>query len=119
MQSISLPPKINAGWHRWIGRLDKDVSRMRKHYFAENDLVFFRQFSHKSQMDKETALKNLLQRCFDARMHVYEICDMAGVSRATPSRWKAKPESIGVKSLEKLEAILDALESGKIKKGAQ
>ena len=60
-------------------------------------------------MDKETALKTLLQRCFDARMPVYELCDLAKVSRATPSRWKAKPSSINPKTLGKMEAALDAI----------
>ena len=57
-------------------------------------------------MDKHTALAALLQRCFDARLPVYELCDLAKVSRATPSRWKSRPESISAKTLGKLEDAL-------------
>lgn len=66
-----------------------------------------------SIMDKQTALANLLQRCFDARLPVYQLCDLAGVSRATPSRWKLKPSSINPTTLGKLEAELDKIEAGK------
>jgi hypothetical protein len=62
-------------------------------------------------MDKQTALTALLQRCFDARMPVYRLCDMAKVSRSTPSRWKANPSSISVATLEKLEAKLEEYEA--------
>ncbi len=61
-------------------------------------------------MDKQAALTALLQRCFDARLPVYELCDMAKVSRATVSRWKARPDSITTRPLAKLEAALDTLE---------
>jgi transcriptional regulator with XRE-family HTH domain len=61
-------------------------------------------------MDKETALTALLQRCFDARLAVYELCDMASVSRATVSRWKADPSMISPKTLAKLEDALGAYE---------
>jgi hypothetical protein len=62
-------------------------------------------------MDKQTALTNLLQRCFDARMPVYQLCDLAKVSRATPSRWKANPASINPTTLGKLESALDTVEA--------
>ena len=58
-------------------------------------------------MDKQAALTALLQRCFDARLPVYELCDIAKVSRATVSRWKARPESISPRTLGKLESALD------------
>jgi hypothetical protein len=62
-------------------------------------------------MDKQTALAALLQRCFDARLPVYQLCDIAGISRATPSRWKANPDSINPRTLGKMEDALTAIET--------
>lgn len=64
-------------------------------------------------MDKQTALSALLQRCFDARLPVYQLCDLAKVSRATPSRWKANPESISALTLGKMELALAQIEAGR------
>lgn len=61
-------------------------------------------------MDKQAALTALLQRCFDARIPVYKLCDLAKVSRATPSRWKANPNSINPSTLGKMEDALGAYE---------
>ncbi len=64
-------------------------------------------------MDKQAALTALLQRCFDARIPVYELCDRAEVSRATPSRWKANPDSISPRTLGKMEDALALIEAEK------
>ena len=61
-------------------------------------------------MDKETALTALLQRCFDARLPVGELCCQAGVAKSTVSRWKKDPARIGPRTLAKLEASLAAIE---------
>jgi uncharacterized protein YjcR len=55
-------------------------------------------------MDKQTALHHLLDRCFAARIPVYELCQLAGVSPSTVSRWKQRPETIGPRTLGRLEA---------------
>lgn len=57
-------------------------------------------------MDKKAQLDAFLSRCFAARVPVYLVCDRAGVSRATPSRWKKRPETISVLPLRKLEDAL-------------
>lgn len=65
-------------------------------------------------MDKQAALDALLKRCFDARVPVYQVCDQAKVSRATPSRWKKRPETIRASTLGRLERVLDEMsENGK------
>ena len=56
-----------------------------------------------SGMDKETALNNLLAECFNARLAEYQLCDIAGVSRATLSRWKRNPDMIRASTLNTLE----------------
>jgi len=84
----------------------------------KNALDFGNNSHHTGRMDKETALKNLYQRCFDARLPMYALCDIAGVSPSTPSRWKAKPATINPRVLGKLEMALDMIDAGIIKKGA-
>ena len=59
-------------------------------------------------MDKETALNNLLAECFNARLAEYQLCDIAGVSRATLSRWKRNPDMIRASTLNTLENAVRA-----------
>lgn len=61
-------------------------------------------------MDKETALRNVLQRCFDARLPVYKVCKLAKVSPGTVTRWRSKPDTIRPSALLRMETALDQIE---------
>ena len=62
-------------------------------------------------MDKKATLEALISRCFAARMTVAQVCDRAGVSRATVSYWKADPERMTGPTVGKLEDALAAIEA--------
>lgn len=61
-------------------------------------------------MDKETSLKALLQRCFDARLTVGDLCKLAGIAPSTVSRWRKNPASIRPGTIASLESALTAYE---------
>jgi hypothetical protein len=61
-------------------------------------------------MDKATHLKALEERCFAARISVYQAFKLAGVSSATLARWRKHPEKMRARTLAKVEAVLNELE---------
>lgn len=62
-------------------------------------------------MSKAQTLKALDDRCFAARITITDLCEQAGVSPATVSRWRKNPETMTPRTVSKLEAKLKEIEA--------
>ena len=62
-------------------------------------------------MDKAKHLKALEERCFAARISMFEAFKIAGVSGASLARWRKDPSAMRAGTLAKVEAVLDGKKS--------
>ena len=61
-------------------------------------------------MTKEETLAAFRERCFNARVPVYKVCELARVAPSTLTRWRTNPDSMSVRTLKRLEDALDEIE---------